>query len=227
MTGRQPKNSLSTGRTASDQALRDAAIMRVELTGSSRPAAARGPGSPFLVMLSGLPGTGKSYFARELMKRVPFQVLESDRLRKALVPDPRYTRGEHSRVFAALHVLLEEFLSQGRRVIFDAANLTEIYRQPVYDMAYRALAPLVVISFTAPEEMVQKRLADRDTGLDPGNYSDAGWLIHTRLRQGAQPIQREHLKVDTSLDIGPVVEEIVRLVEAGRGVGLPQGADSE
>ena len=226
MTGRHVRSDLNSRRAANDQVLQDAAIMRQLLIGRSRPAVGRRSESPILVMLSGLPGTGKSYFARELVKRVSFLVLESDRLRKALVPDPKYTGGEHSRVFAACHLLLEEFLGQGRRVLFDAANLTEKYRQPVYQIAGLASASLVVISFTAPEGTIQGRLADREAGLDPGNYSDAGWLVHTRLRQGAQPIKREHLTVDTSRDINPVLEEIVRLVHAGGDGGPSLGVQS-
>ena len=37
---------------------------------------------PSLVVVSGLPGTGKSYFCLRLAERVPFAILESDRLRK-------------------------------------------------------------------------------------------------------------------------------------------------
>ena len=206
---------MNSRQVANDQVLRDAAIMRQVLTGRSRAAATRGSEGPFLVMLSGLPGTGKSFFALELVKRVPLLVLESDRLRKALVRDPKYTRGEHSRVFAACHLLLEEFLGQGRRVLFDAANLTERFRQPVYQIALLASAPLVLIRFTAPEETVRRRLANRAAGLDPQNYSDADWLIHTRLRQGDQPIQREHITLDTSGDIDQAVEDVARLVLAG------------
>ena len=226
MTSHHIRSDLNLDRATNDQVQRDAAIMRQVLTGCSRPVVAGGSAGPFLVMLSGLPGTGKSYFARELVKRVPFLVLESDRLRKALVHDPKYTPGEHSRVFAACHLLLEDFLGQGRRVLFDAANLTEKYRQPVYQMAGWASAPLVVIRLIAPEETVRRRLAERVAGLDPGNYSDADWLIHTRLRQGAEPIKREHLTVDTSLDIDPVLEEIARLVRAGGEDGPRPGVQS-
>ena len=220
------RSNLHWRQVATDQVLRDAAIMRQVLTGRSRPTVTRESDGPFLVMLSGLPGTGKSYFALELVKRVPLLVLESDRLRKALVRDPKYTRGEHSRVFAACHLLLEEFLDQGRRVLFDAANLTERFREPVYQIAGRASAPLVLIRFTAPEETVRRRLAKRAAGLDPANYSDADWLIHTRLRQGDQPIQREHISVDTSRDIESVVEDIARLVLAGGEGSESQGCQS-
>ena len=58
-------------------------------------------GAPILVLLSGLPGTGKSYFAKELSRRLPFVIVGSDRMRKALAPNPIYDRREHARVFAA------------------------------------------------------------------------------------------------------------------------------
>lgn len=224
MINRQSRSDSNPRRDANDQVALDAAIMREVLTGRSNPEVAPVSSGPFLVMLSGLPGTGKSYFARELVKQAPLLVMESDRLRKALVHEPRYTRGEHSRVFAACHLLLEEFLGQGRRVLFDAANLTERSRLPVYQIAVRASAPLLVISFTATESTVRRRLADRAAGQDPRNYSDADWLIHTRLRQGAQPIQGEHIALDTSGDIAQVVEEVARLVRAA-GEDSPGSGD--
>ena len=226
MIGCNLRKELDSRWAVNGQIVRDASIMRQALTFPSSPAVAPGSACPFLVMLSGLPGTGKSYFARKLVQRVPFLVLESDRLRKLLVSEPKYTRGEHARVFAACHLLLEEFLGQGRRVLLDATNLTEQYRQPVYRIADQVSAPLVIIRFTAPEQTVRKRLTQRAAGLDPGNYSDASWLIHTRLRQGDQPIEREHKIVDTSGDIGPVLEEIARLVGTGGEDSQPLGVQS-
>ena len=168
---------------------------------------------PCLIVLSGLPGTGKSHFANELRKRLPLLVLESDRLRKVLAPNPRYTRGESHRLFAACHVLIEEYLIQNRLVLLDATNLTEDFRQPLYDIAQRVSVPLVLVRLTAPQEVVRQRLSDRGAGMHPSDYSDAGWLIYSRMHPHEEVFARSHLNVDSSSDISQSLDEVVRLVK--------------
>ena len=56
---------------------------------------------PSLIVVSGLPGTGKSYFSNKLAERLPLIILESDALRKALFPSPSYSPQESSRLFRA------------------------------------------------------------------------------------------------------------------------------
>lgn len=178
---------------------------------------------PFLVVLSGLPGTGKSFFARALTRRVPFLVLGSDHLRKTLVPQPKYTPSEHSRVFAACHRLIEEYLAEGWRVLFDATNLTEFLRQPLYHIADRLGTPLITVRFTAPLEVVRRRLEERAARPHPDDYSDADWLIYCRLLPGEEPITREHLTVHSAEEAPRVVEHIIRLVASG-GKGSAPGS---
>tara|TARA_B100000315_G_scaffold255968_1_gene300716 strand:- start:498 stop:1055 length:558 start_codon:yes stop_codon:yes gene_type:complete len=165
-------------------------------------------------VLSGLPGTGKSYFAGELAQLVPFQVLGSDQIRKLLVPRPRYTRGEHARVFGACHLLIETYLAQGCRVLYDATNLTESSRRPLYLICERLAVPLVLVRFTAPVETVRRRLAERAMKPHPSDHSDADWLVYSRLSSHEEPIRRRHFTVDTSGGRSPVLAEIARLAGA-------------
>ena len=197
---------------ASKQVLDDVAFLHEVLARGEGEARAPAPSQAILVALSGLPGTGKSHFARELNRRVPSVVLESERLRKLLVPYPRYTPSEHARVFNACHVLIEEFLSQGRRVTFDATNLTESFRGPLYRICDKLSVPLILVRFTAPRDVVRRRLEERAEGLHHDNYSDADWLVYCRLSPYEEPVGRPHHTVDSSTDVSAAVEEVARLV---------------
>ena len=166
-----------------------------------------------VVALCGLPGTGKSHFAAELSRRFPCLVLGSDRLRKTLVAEPKYTRGEHARVFSAAHALLESLLHEGYPVVFDATNLTERAREPLREIAGKAGATLVLVQFDAPPDLVRQRLARRSRGLASDSYSDADWRIYCRLYPGQERVVDPHFSVDSSLNIEPVVEEVAALLE--------------
>jgi predicted kinase len=85
---------------------------------------------PLLVLLVGLPGTGKSRLARRLGAALQAQVVESDRVRKQLFAEPRYTGGEHAAVYGWCHTMLRSALVVGRSVVFDATNLEERVRAP-------------------------------------------------------------------------------------------------
>ena len=167
------------------------------------------PDNPRLLMLAGLPGSGKSTFAREIASRQPFLVLESDRLRKTLVPQPQYTADEHSRVFRACHRLIDEFLGQGYPVILDATNLGQRNRRPVMDIARKHNVPLAIVVVTAPPELARRRLAEREAGMDPGTWSDAGVAVYSRMEPAWQPVRQHHFEVDTSRDVTPVLEKVL------------------
>src|SRR3972149_825639 len=83
---------------------------------------------PVLVVISGLPGTGKSYFSRKLAERLPCVILESDALRKRLFSSPDYSAAESQYLFSACHRLIEELLKSGISVVLDATNLVEGHR---------------------------------------------------------------------------------------------------
>ena len=166
--------------------------------------------SPSLVILCGLPGTGKSYFARELAHRAPFVWLSSDRTRKLLVDRPSYSRREHRRVFSAMHVLTKGYLRDGYSVVFDATNLNENVRRPLYESADEAGVEPLIIRFTAPSELVRSRLSDRAEGIGEASQSDATWDIYARMAVADQPVPRPHLLVGGPEDTEAVLLETLR-----------------
>jgi len=165
---------------------------------------------PVFIAVSGLPGTGKSYFCGKLAERLPFVILESDALRKVLFSPPSYSPKESSHLFRAVHRLIERLLKKGTSLILDATNLSELHREYFYSIADRLDVKLVLVRVEAPSEVVRRRLENR-----PGNSdgkSDADWAIYQRMKPLAQKIRRKHYAVDTSQDITPVLDKIVREV---------------
>jgi len=165
---------------------------------------------PPLIMVSGLPGTGKSFFCRKLAERLSFLILASDTLRKILFPSPEYKESENKRLFSACHVLIEELLNEGIPVIFDATNLLEHHREYFYRAAERAGARLILVWVEAPTEVVRQRLLAREKTVMPRFDSEAGWEVYNKMKPRREKISRNHLVVDTSQDITNVIDKIVR-----------------
>jgi len=151
---------------------------------------------PVFVAVSGLPGTGKSYFSSRLAERLPLAVLESDFLRKALFSSPTYSVEESSRLFQAIHRLIERLLKKGISLVLDATNLSEKNREHLYSIADRLGVKLILIRVEAPPQVVRGRLESRKG--NPGSKSDADWIVYQKMRSSAQEIRRKHYAVDTS-----------------------------
>ena len=167
---------------------------------------------PAFIVVSGLPGTGKSYFCSKLAERLPFIILESDALRKTLFPSPIYSAPESSRLFQAIHHLIEGLLKRGIPLILDATNLSERYRERLYNIADRLNAKLILVRVEAPPEVVYQRLKDRAEENNSKSNSDADWTVFQKMKPTVQKISRNHYAVDTSRDITPVLSKIVREV---------------
>jgi predicted kinase len=168
---------------------------------------------PVLVLVSGLPGTGKSYFCRKLAEKVPLLVLESDRLRKLLFRRPGYSRDESARLFKAIHELLRGLLQSGMNVVLDATNLEEHHRERLYHIVDQLNVRLIIVRLKAPAEVVQERLQGRAVGLDPSDHSEADWVVYRKMKPFADPIRRSHFQVDTSKDITPALDKITHMID--------------
>ena len=171
--------------------------------------------NPILVMLTGLPGTGKSNVARQLAEVLPFAIVESDQVRKILFPQCEYT-GEESRwVHRTCHALMDKLLMRGVRVIYDATNLHERHRELVYRLADGRGVKLIVVKVVSPEAVASQRLRDRQGDVkDDDDVSDADVKVYRRMSRSVDPIRRSHVVVDTSQDLRPAITKLLRLMRS-------------
>ena len=160
-------------------------------------------------MLVGAPGTGKSRLARRLAAELSAQQVETDRVRKQLFPEPRYTGGEHAAVYGWCHTLIRSALRTGHHVVFDATNLEERLRRRVYEIVDSCEADLLIVWTTCPPRVVQERMLRRREALDEEDASDADWAVYLELRRRADPIRRPHVVLNTSTDTSTLVRRLL------------------
>ena len=167
---------------------------------------------PALVVVAGLPGTGKSLFSRELRLRTGAIILQSDAIRRLLFERPSYSWRESRRVFTTLHAAVETLLDSGMSCIVDATNLAEAYRQPLYDIGERHGAKLIVVEVTAPPEVAMARLRER--AATPEDVSDADVAVYERMLPKWEEIGREHFVVDTAKRTDGAADTVAREMES-------------
>jgi predicted kinase len=154
-------------------------------------------GTVRLVLVGGLPGTGKSTLAGELANRIGAMVLSTDELRKdlagiagtsparALPHEGLYTRDKVHAVYAELLREAAALLDRGESVVLDASWTSSSERAAARTVARDHVARLSELHCVAPKPLaldrIRKRLARHD---DP---SDADEDVALALAAEAEP----------------------------------------
>src|SRR5262249_16260191 len=125
---------------------------------------------PCLLMVGGLPGTGKSTLARGLAERGEWVVLRSDVIRKELAELEAmihlgaslsagiYTSEWTERTYRECLCRAESLLFEGRRVIVDATFRDESQREAFLKMAQRWAVPALWLDCQSDPDSVRQRL---------------------------------------------------------------------
>ena len=78
---------------------------------------------PSIVMMCGLPGSGKSYMAKILSERYDANIHSSDAIREELTGDIN-NQDANDLVFQTLHKRIKEDLNNGKNCIYDSCNIS-------------------------------------------------------------------------------------------------------
>lgn len=126
---------------------------------------------PTLIMLYGFPGSGKTYFARQLCDDINAAHLQGDRIRFELFEDPRYDKQENDIISHLMNYMTEEFLAAGVSVVYDANALRQGQRRELRDLARKVKAQTLLVWLQIDPDSAFMRLSHRDRRKADDKYS--------------------------------------------------------
>lgn len=170
-----------------------------------------------LVLVGGLPGTGKSTVARELAAATGAVLLSSDHVRKQLRATRQvigttgdfgagaYSATAKARVYAEIRAMARELLTTGHSVILDASWIDADERAYAIDLAGETHADLLQLRCQCPPSVADGRLRHRAVGDSDATPSIAAAMSRTAADwSDATP-------VDTALTLADTVSLACRV----------------
>ncbi len=121
---------------------------------------------PWVLMLVGLPGTGKSTFIERLQERKKFLVASTDNLIEVEAKASGRTYSQVHREMASKTFRVEmnkrvaEAVKLQQNVVYDQTNMTRKSRNAKFTPFYKGYTKLILV-FTLDEALLEQRLHDR------------------------------------------------------------------
>jgi predicted kinase len=164
-----------------------------------------------LILVIGLPGSGKSSVARMLANELGAIVLNSDVTRRELFPESRdYSSKETQAVIQETERRTREALKKGHIVILDALFTKQRPRDEYRKVAEDISVPFKLISVIAPESVIKKRMEQRQK---EGDASEATFDYYLDRKPHVESIRGTHFTVNNKGDLEELEFQVRQLAE--------------
>jgi len=173
---------------------------------------------PVLIVMCGLPASGKSYVAKIIAQPFEAHVLRSDVTRKKLAGvattdkagDDAYDEQFSDRVFAELREQAQHELEHGRSVVIDATMIERQRRAPFIELGRSLHVPTLLVQVECDENTIRQRMAER---AESPSASDADWDVYQSMRKDFEPPTEvddtQRLRVQSPVDEAALVQAVL------------------
>lgn len=155
-----------------------------------------------LILLAGLPGTGKTTLGKNLSVELDAIHLNSDVIRKSHLEKRTYSEEEKQLVYEKLFDETEKEIKQGKNVIIDATFYREKLRDNAIEIAKRNNVEYFILKCNLDEKILKKRIESRKD-----SESEANFEIYKKINRKFEEIKEEYLEIDCSRKIEEQIQE--------------------
>jgi predicted kinase len=113
-------------------------------------------------MLYGVPGSGKTFIARQLCEHIAAAHIQGDRIRAELFEKPTYNKEENHIVASLMTYMAGEFLRSGMSVIFDTNVMRLSQRRALRNIALKSNAEPILLWLQIDADSAYTRARKRD-----------------------------------------------------------------
>ncbi len=140
-----------------------------------------------IVIVFGLPGSGKSYFARALALRLNGLLISSDAVRRQMNRNGKYDDEAKTAVYLKMLSIMESGIKEHKNVVLDATFYKAGIRRLFKEKATELGEPLNLIEISAAEDTIKTRVASKRTD------SEADFGAYLEVKQAFEPLTDSHL----------------------------------
>ena len=163
---------------------------------------------PILIVIFGLPGTGKTTFATALSNQLGIKHFNTDIIRSLSGKSQQYDKENKALIYDEILKLTSLEFEKGKNVIVDATFYKKKLRKRFKVLAQEYDASVKWIEVCAGEEVVKKRVSKKR------RYSEADFAVYQMIKSQFEPMEEKYIQLFSGQEEMPdLIEKAIKFIK--------------